>query len=275
LPVIKIFLALGIFLFLSTSASAQTLAFQLRGGTQTRSVEELAKITPVVEVQTRSPIDDKKRRFKAFALKPLLKAMYGEHWKRDDDIVFTCTDGYQPSLPGAILQRHDAYLAFASADGQDFSIFDHGKVQDLGPYYLIWDNVRDEAFDDEQPQVWPFQVTALEPVPFKLRYAAMLPPARSSAQVRRGFLVFRNHCMNCHSINGLGGSLGPELNYPVNVTQYYAIPWLKRWIAMPRSIRYNATMPPLDAEAGTRDKMLNDLIAYLKAMVGKKVAPPR
>ena len=89
--------------------------------------------------------------------------------------------------------------------------------------------------------------------------------------MRRGFLAFRDKCMMCHSINGEGGKKGVELNYPVNVTEYFDGRWLKQWIADPRSVRYSTTMPGLDVEG--RDRMIDDIVRYLKTMARHKKAP--
>lgn len=32
-----------------------------------------------------------------------------------------------------------------------------------------------------------------------------------------GFTLFRDHCMKCHAVNGIGGSMGPEFNFPKSI----------------------------------------------------------
>ena len=50
---------------------------------------------------------------------------------------------------------------------------------------------------------------------------------------------------------------------------------LRQWIDKPSSVRLNAAMPPLNPEAKNRAALLSDLIAYLKAMAGKKIPAPK
>jgi cytochrome c1 len=49
--------------------------------------------------------------------------------------------------------------------------------------------------------------------------------------------------------------------------------YLKRWIENPQGIRYNTTMPGLAREIPRREQVIEDLIAYLKAMSGAKRDP--
>ncbi len=51
-------------------------------------------------------------------------------------------------------------------------------------------------------------------------YSKILP-AKTSKEYK-GFKVYLKHCSSCHSINGLGeAELGPDLNKPMNPTEYF------------------------------------------------------
>jgi cytochrome c2 len=65
-----------------------------------------------------------------------------------------------------------------------------------------------------------------------------------------------------------------ELNYPVNVTEYYREAFLEKWINKPTSIRHNAAMPEVVFEEDKdRKVIIKEIIAYLKAMTVKKIKP--
>jgi cytochrome c1 len=89
----------------------------------------------------------------------------------------------------------------------------------------------------------------------------------SSPRARRGFDVFRAKCIVCHSVNGAGGTLGPELNLPHSVTNYWKESYLKRFIREPSSVRARSRMPPVpDLSASDVD----DVVIYLKSIAGRK-----
>src|SRR5262249_61102133 len=72
-----------------------------------------------------------------------LAAIYGAGWRGEEELLFPCRDGYQPTVPVARAIAHVSWLAFAREGAPAFSIQkrESGRVQEipLGPFYLIWD----------------------------------------------------------------------------------------------------------------------------------------
>ncbi|MFT4639418.1 MAG: cytochrome c2 [Verrucomicrobiales bacterium] len=62
---------------------------------------------------------------------------------------------------------------------------------------------------------------------------------------RKGFDLFRKNCMVCHAIDGSGGTMGPELHSPRNVTEYWKEEMIPAFVKKPQSFRHNAKMPPM------------------------------
>lgn len=220
--------------------------------------------------------EKRERIYQAYSAQSLFDQIFGKEWRAADEIVFLCQDGYQPSIPVAKFLAYDAYLAFASADDSPFilaNVLQNNEIVELGPLYLIWDNLKSRALLDEGASDMPYQVIGIELTSFATRFPNLFPPADASQEVQQGFLHFRKHCIACHTINGQGGSKAPELNYPVSVTEYIKPDYLKRWIDEPASIRYNTTMPALAAETPGRESVMEAIIAYLKAMNRVKRLP--
>jgi mono/diheme cytochrome c family protein len=59
--------------------------------------------------------------------------------------------------------------------------------------------------------LWAYQVTGIEFVRFAERFPQVSPLEDSGESVKRGFVAFRNVCMNCHAINGEGGGKARDL----------------------------------------------------------------
>jgi len=227
-------------------------------------------------VAVHEPYEDREVRFEAVPAVALFDLLLGDAWRRADELVFECADGYRAAVPTARFLEHQAYLAVARVGG-DFAIDKPvgGAVTRvaLAPAYLIWENQRDSVVRSEGDWGWPYQIVGVTVAMASERYARMAPPPDAGADAQRGFGVFRRYCSRCHPINGEGGTLGPELNYPASVTEYVEPTWLRRWIDAPLTVRHGTPMPGLPPGIPDREAALRDVIAYLTVMAGHKLAP--
>lgn len=221
------------------------------------------------------PYEDREVAFRALPLAPVLDRVFGPGWRDEEELLFTCRDGYQPTVPVQRALDHDAWLAF-ERPGADFVIdkFESGRRQEvsLAPFYLIWENLADAVVRAEGDYGWPYQLVGIELVRARDRFPKMTPPGSAGALVAEGYTAFRMYCTRCHAINGEGGSIGPELNAPGREVGLRDPAWLRRWIDDPSQFAANARMPALDSGLPDRAHTLDALLAYLRAMA---TAEPR
>lgn len=235
--------------------------------------EALLRKNKPLEITVKEPHDGSRRTYVAFAGRDILTQVLGHGWQSADEVLFKCADGYVSSIPVQRFLEHKAFLAYRLKANNVFSVTN--KLQgneeiNLGPYYLIWDNLNDQAVLDDGATYWPYQIVSIESVKFSMQFPKIIPPLSSGADVKHGFLMYRKHCMSCHSINGEGGGVSHiDLNTPVNVTEYFKEPWLEKWIANPVAMRPKTTMPPLLVNEKDKNQIIKDIIAYLKAMKTK------
>ncbi len=209
------------------------------------------------------------RIYQVYSAASLFDLIYGNDWRTAEEIIFICEDYYQPSIPVTKFLQYNAYFAFASADNHDFTLknsLQNDEEVRLGPLYLIWDNLNSRELLQEGAVDMPYQITGIELTTFAARFPVIFPPNSAPPEAHRGSLHFRKHCFACHTINGQGSGKAAELNYPVSVTEYIQPTYLKLWINNPTAIRLNSKMPPLPAEIPDRDKVIDEIIAYLTAM---------
>ncbi|CAH1905147.1 Cytochrome c domain-containing protein [Candidatus Nitrotoga sp. HW29] len=214
--------------------------------------------------------------YKVYPARALFDKTFGKEWLRAEEIVFISMDGYQASIPVAKFLSYDAYFAFAHDDDSLFTmtnVLQNNEVVQLGPLYLVWDNMKSKVLLEDGASDMPYQVRSIELTKFATRFPNLSPPAKASAEVQRGFLHFRKYCMACHLVNGEGGGKAPELNYPISVVEYIKPEYLTRWIENPSSVRHNTLMPGLAQEIPDRAKVIKEIIAYLKAMSTTKRNP--
>lgn len=176
------------------------------------------------------------------------------------EFVFVCADGYRAILRGRDVSEETPFLAFSSAESlMSTNWVSRNKGNELSspaPLYLVWTN------SPQGLRPWPYMITHIE-----IRVAGQslnqaMPP-RPSEQVRSGFDLFQLNCAGCHAVNGAGGQIGVDLNYPLNVTEYWKESHLKRLISNPGTVRANSRMP---AFPHLTIEEVDDIVTYLKAM---------
>jgi hypothetical protein len=267
----KILLSLFLVFQVTAVYANSQLDFQDHGKeVKALNLEQLKKIGKPENITIFDPHQEAERTYSGFNINRLLDQVYGKNWQKTDEVLFTCADGYQPSVPVADFKENQAWLVYAVKNSKQFTLDNkaqHEKNIKLGPYYLIWNNHKTTKGTDAFS--WPYQVVSLNLIDFKTKFPRLIPPGNASLQVKNGFLAFRKNCMTCHSINGEGGKKSIDLNSPRNLTSYIPDKKLAAWIANPSAIKPGTTMPALSPGLKNRNKVIQDIIAYLKAMKGK------
>lgn len=225
-------------------------------------------------LEVREPLSGRRMTFEGAPAVPLLDEALGKAWRERDAVIFHCADGYQSLVKVDRILRYQPVLAHRIVDRAGFAVKNTGGTKvPLGPYYLVWDNLKHEELQKTGAKGWPYQVEALEAVDEPVALSPAEPPLGRGAAVKKGYEYFKTHCVACHSVNGVGGRVGPELNYPTSVTEYIDEAWLRRWILDPTSVRHRTAMPGLPRLLPRREKIAGYLIEYLEAMKDKKQPP--
>ncbi len=211
-------------------------------------------------------------RYRAVPLKALLAGV-----KPGDHVQVVALDGFAAEIDAAtLLGDHGAQAWLAIEDpASPWPPLGDGKPG-AGPFYLVWTHPQAAHIGAEQ---WPYQIAAIRLLDdVATRFPAMRPdPALAAdAPARRGFAVFRKHCLACHTLNGEGDArLGPDLNLPHGPTEYLRADLLRAYIRDPQSLRHwpQAKMPGFDRSA-LSDADLDALLAYFRHMAARRSAAP-
>jgi mono/diheme cytochrome c family protein len=270
----------GLTLLLWASASAAAWG----GSTELRFVRDGAEVgrtdlpalrraCKAVTITLDDPYYGRRKSFRAFALKDVLALGFREPVSalRREEFSLQALDGYLKPASGERLVEDGGYVAFADAEltkGETpaWEPIDRKQV-DPAPYYMVWSK---PGQVDDEGYPWPYQLAAIEIVSFEKKFPLALPTsARAESPAWRGFRVFRTQCISCHSINGQGGRIGPDLNVPQSIVEYRPVDQIKAYIRNPETFRYSS-MP---AHPGLGDADLDDLVAYFETMKKLKHDP--
>jgi mono/diheme cytochrome c family protein len=200
---------------------------------------------------------------------PFAQVVAGLQVPPDASFKFVATDGFVAVIPasrllGPAAEKAGPWIAI-EPPGRPWPQKHPGVTG--GPFALVWAHPEAEGVTSEE---WPYAVARIElGEPLEKRYPGLVPAASASAEARRGFQVFATSCLPCHALDGQGEArIGPDLNRPMNPTEYFRPEVLPKYIRDPRSVRTwpTAVMPaqPLD------DRQIADVIAYLAYMAARK-----
>ncbi len=215
------------------------------------------------------PVFFKAKSYRAIPLQTVLDQFlpaYKSLNLKETQIVFECEDGYNPSMSLEKVLRKKAYLAISDVEAPKGQEWINPKKGDhemkIAPFYVVYTDVpaKDVTFK------WPYNLVKIS-LSAASKELAVLFPKDDDTQVK-GFELFKVNCLTCHSLNKVGGKMGPELNYPKSVTEYWQVDQIKQFVKAPTSFRNECKMP---AVTHLTDKELDEIVNYLKYMAKHKV----
>lgn len=264
-------IALSLFAF---SLSAAGTDPKLKIGAKTFSASELLKRRDIqsITVPHDPAYNGREMHYQAITA----ASLFAESNLRDNDFVqFRCLDGFVAAISkDRIMQtgsgKSTAYLAVENPASKWPDLPVKSNLGSAGPFYLVWLNPELSGILKEE---WPYQIVAFD-VRGSLAelFPQMFPARRGQPQIERGLKLFQQTCFACHTINHQGPSqVGPDLNLPLNPTEYLREEILPRYIRDPKSIRtwQESKMPGFGIETFS-DEDIKAIIAYLKEMAAEK-----
>ena len=206
-----------------------------------------------------------------FQVVPLSALFAGTSVPAGRQLHYETSDGFSSSLPADQALTNDtarsiAYLAIETPD-KPWPKFENRTVG-AGPFYLVWSHPELSNIGREE---WPFQLRSFSvQAPIEELYPAILPNKSlpKDGPEWRGYHAWVRNCFPCHTMNGQGAAhFGPDLNRPMNPTQYFKEAALKQLIRNPRSVRTwtDSKMSPFGEDI-LSNRELDDIVAYLKQM---------
>jgi mono/diheme cytochrome c family protein len=224
-------------------------------------------------VVVQDPVYNKHKRYAGYWLSDIF-ALEGIHPDPNAVLTFTALDGYKASIAVAdVLQSGcKAFVAIEDLDKEEgWEKIQHGKEWiSPGPYYLVWQT----PMVDVTPSIklpWPYQMIEISIHKSDEAQQKLFPDSNDKSEsVTRGYKIFQQNCMACHSLNLQGGVVGPELNVPKNILEYEDRKFLKEFIGDPGSFRARSKMPAFNSTLSPQE--LDDVLDYL-AWMGKHKIP--
>jgi mono/diheme cytochrome c family protein len=197
----------------------------------------------------------------------------------DSVIESVAVDGFAAQLPLELVTNTDPAKAVAwlaiEPDDPHWPMLP-GKAESAGPFYIVWTGAAVAKIRSEQ---WPYQVKRLASQVSPLQRWPVLdvdPALPASDPIRAGLALYKTQCLPCHTLNGAGtGTVGPDMNQPMNPLQYMTRDGLHALIRDSKSVRSwpAMTMPGFSAQQMS-DQEIDLVIAYLADMAARRASTP-
>lgn len=249
---------------------------------ETSVTEETTEIVPLLEINLAhveeegalaaaetitvayDPVFKRAKKYEAIPLKPYLEKLITTQSldANNTEIIFLCKDGYNPSMTLAKVMENEPYLAIKDLEAEAGKNWTDTLKGKWSPYYLVWTNHSEGA----KGFSWPYGLKILQFKTSAEAYKAAMP---SDENQLAGFELYKTKCMKCHSVNKVGGVMGPEMNIPKNITEYWQTKDIKAFVKNPYAYRYNSKMPPV---ADLQDEEIDLIIDYLVYMKTYKIS---
>ena len=265
-------------LLASTDASADPVLDIVIGG-QTRHFgrDELLRRPDVVHVTVANDVAYGKAM--DYLAVPVAKLLAGLDPPANAVIESVALDGFAAQLPLDLLINTDPARAVAwlaiEPDDPHWPMLP-GKAESAGPFYIVWTGASVATIRSEQ---WPYQLKRLasQSTPLERWPALDVDPALPATDpARAGLALYKTQCLPCHTLNGAGtGTMGPDLNAPMNPTRYMTADGLHALIRDPKSVRSwpSMQMPGFAAEQMS-DREIDQIISYLTHMAARRGGKP-
>lgn len=211
------------------------------------------------------PVLKKEKEYLAYSLNAVL-APYIQQMELTDSnkalLTFFCKDGYAPNRYLEAVLPHEGYIAFKDLEAPEGKNWIDSLAFKLSPFYLVWKN----SPDRKRAATWSYGLDKIRINAIDTLYNSIFPHDKSAAVA--GFEQFKTHCIKCHSINKMGGMVGPELNFPKNILEYWQVEDIWQFAKNPQSYRYNSKMHSIQ---DLSREAFDDIVVYLEYMKEHKI----
>ncbi|GKS70324.1 hypothetical protein W03_23280 [Nitrosomonas sp. PY1] len=207
-------------------------------------IKDSPQVINVIEPHLSQKDDITEIAYFGYPIAKIFDWLFGSTWQDQGAYIeFIALDGYFSRVKVSRFNQYRAFLAFGIKDKSEF-IIDNSeqgeKNVQLGPYYLIWDNIDEPELVAEGATNWPYQITEI--VISKQDKQALLPPDLAEMYSEHAELT-QKYCLTCHQVNGYGGS-----KWPINLASQIkkmSKEAFKSWVLNPRAQNPATSMPPL------------------------------
>ncbi len=200
----------------------------------------------------------------------VLENYLGRGWKDGDhDIQFSNKSGVDIVVPIEKFKKNKAYLVFEQKGFDrvsDKTIELREGILEMGPYFLIWDDI---AVPDDIPLVLPHWSYQVSQISLTISSRQALLPKEMAEKYSDQAELSKKYCLGCHQINGVGSKnqLVSSMNLAKRVRNLDESDYLA-WVLNPKNMMPSTSKVPLleDLPHDERVRIATQIYNYLRAL---------
>ena len=170
----------------------------------------------------------------------------------EDAIVLNCFDDYQGILPISDALKYDLQLATKIELG-----FGLSKPSWLNPLLVVVPDGKAPPFEE---RFLTANIRELKFVRSSDYYGPLKNIARVSKEASQGFEVYKNNCLFCHSLKGLGGNKGVQLLKVYELTKEID---QKKFLKDFKTFHHKGNADKQDIEQFVKSDQLQRIVGFL------------
>ena len=126
---------------------------------KTLTLTEIVDLLPPKDVDIYDPTENRDKTFRGVLTNDLLDLVYGKDWRNREEMATVALDGYRSSLPIERYLKYDSYVVYEDTKRPQFILVksEDGKYVELGPFFLVWDNITFPELKASVSYGWPWQ----------------------------------------------------------------------------------------------------------------------
>ena len=231
------------------------------------ALEDAGQLPPAQDIAVEKDIVlGQAKNYLAYPLREILQPYMDKMGLSDTSkalVTFICKDGYKPNRYLRELLPYEVFVAFKDKDAAEGKNWLDSLSATFSPYYLVWKT----SPEDKKAATWPYGLEKIQLNTVDTVFNSIYPS--EDLALVAGFEHFKYHCLKCHALNKVGGTLGPEFNFPKNILEYWSVEDVWQFAKDPTSYRHNAKMYAM--EDLTREEF-DEIVKYLEYMKEHKLA---
>lgn len=198
-----------LFLTLGTGQAGQTVKYKISGGApETENQFSLSRLEAIAGVRViASAYFDQALNYRGSRLHVISFSDLLTRYRREmamDAALLNCFDDYQGIVSLQDIRRYDLQLATRIEIAPQFK-----KPDWLNPLMII---VPDGSSAPYRERFVTANIREIKFVRLQDYYAPLQNIVRAAPEVEPGFRAFKNNCLFCHSLKGVGGNKGIRLS---------------------------------------------------------------
>lgn len=227
---------------------------------KTLTPSDLKKIK-LVKLDFYNSVSKRSEDYRGWIFSDLMQVAGVDKGKSIVEVEFSAVNGFKSYFSYDMFVKAPAILSYERVDGEKFVRYSQKEkmLVDLGPYYLIWDQKKMSA-SEQQPYNSVYQINQINFLTNQIDFGLVADKVDSNLYL--GLRSYKKYCLSCHALGKLGGNLAMDL-LQKNILEAKGDDYFIKYTLAPASVFAQTKMLPLPKFKNSQ-AMAQGIVEFLK-----------